>query len=88
MPRDVVIGLPIHKIRIEQIVIISEKTEIANAFLDFKVANSIRNSIRPSCEGWLEVQVLVELRAPRFHGGFENLISNITAVNLVVNKLY
>ena len=31
-------GLPIHKIRIEQIVIISEKTEIANAFLDFKVA--------------------------------------------------
>ena len=28
-------GLPIHKIRIEQIVMIKEKTEIARAFLDY-----------------------------------------------------
>ena len=31
--------LPIHKIRIEQMVIINEKTEIASAFLDYRRAS-------------------------------------------------
>ena len=31
--------LPIHKIRIEQMVIINEKTEIASAFLDCRIVS-------------------------------------------------
>ena len=33
--------LPIHKIRIEQMVIIKENTEIASAYLDCKLSNNL-----------------------------------------------
>ena len=46
--------LPIHKIRIEQMVIINEKTEIASAFLDCRRVNSYKIYTRSGSKCFLQ----------------------------------